>query len=547
MEKNCPNCGNPIPEEATFCLKCFYSINNSPEPKEEKEKKKAVLFPWFKQHGKKLGKGFAAIFAFLFIMGVCILAMKSMNSESSLMPETDTTIIKETYSVAVTDKDGEAVTDEAGEQVFDVVEVTKIQSIPVSTTQNQGLLDKIFNVDTKKDENESLSDNNKNTTDGKIPETTEKKDFFDQLIDSVFGDDEKDEPTTNEKTTTQEHGTTQNTSTPSSTTTQTPSTTAKPTQTSTTQAPTTTSGANPTTTAPIITPLNDFEYSLSTNYATITKYTGNSANVIIPAVIDGKAVTTIKSYTFSDNSSVQTVSFATDNKQPYLWIEPQAFNNCPDLRKISFPDTDLGIMNNFALNCLSIESLDINNAQYKYIDGSLYYNSGSTWKLRWHCPASSTTTINLPSYCTAVESASNLKEAKNVTSINIHKNVATLPHPSILPPNCENVFVDDGNQNAFDINGIAFYKESNMWSILYPAKNKTKSLTLPENTRFNGQYIKNAYLKTLYIPNTTKIVSVDKLIEQRMFTSLKNLYIQEGHSETDYIIKNSTIPNTAKY
>ena len=86
-----------------------------------------------------------------------------------------------------------------------------------------------------------------------------------------------------------------------------------------------------------------------------------------------------------------------------------------------------------------------------------------------------------------------------------------------------------------------------MWTILYPAKNKTNSLTLPENTRFYGQYINNAYLETLYIPKTTKIYSIDRLIEQRMFISLKKLYIQEGHSETDYILKNSTIPDTAKY
>lgn len=542
MEKKCPNCGNPMPEEAAFCLKCFYSIGDSAEPKEEEDKKKkAFLFPWLKQHGKNLAKGAVAMLAFLLIMSVCILAMKSMNSGEHLKPENDTTIIKETSTVAVTDTDGEAVTDEAGEQVFDVVDVTKIQTIPVSTTKKQGLLDKIFNSVSQKDDNKTEAENNKNTTNGKTPETTEKKDFFDQLIDSVLGDNEKDESTTDEKTTTEEYGTTQTTTSPSSTTTQKPSTN------STTLAPTTTSGPDLTTTTPSIAPSNDFEYTLSTNYATITKYIGDSANVIIPAVIEGKAVTRITSFAFSDNSSVKTVSFATDNSQPYLWLEPQTFNNCVNLKKITFPDTDLGIMNNFALNCLSIESLDINNAQYKYIDGSLYYNSGSTWKLRWHCPASSAATITLPSYCTAVESSSNLKEAKNVITINIHKNVVTLPHPSILPPNCENIFVDDGNQKAFDINGIAFCKESDMWTILYPAKNKTNSLTLPENTRFYGQYINNAYLETLYIPKTTKIHSVDRLIEQRMFTSLKKLYIQEGHSETDYILKNSTIPNTAKY
>lgn len=541
LKKVCPNCGCQLPEEALFCLNCFHSLALTENSKNE-EKKRFVPLLKLKQNKKRLLGYSSALLAFLLIMGICIIAMKTANNAGIILEvDTQTTIIKGTETVAVTDNSGEAVTDKSGEQVFDVIEVTKVETIPVTTTEKQGFFDKIFNTSTQKNhENKKESDTSVKTT--AAAQTTEKPGIFDQIIDSVFGDDNENPSTV---PTTEQYGTTENSSsTPDNVTT--PSTTTKPTQATTvTTRPTTT--APSATEAVVTTPVSDFEYTLSDKYATIKKYTGSASNVLIPAVIEGKAVTRISGNAFQNNNAVQTVTFVTDSIQPYLWVEPQTFNGCSDLRTITFSDTDLGIMNNFAWNCPSIENLHINSAQYKCIDGSLYYNSGSTWKLRWHCPANSAATITLPSYCTGVESASNLKEAVNVKTINIHSNVITLPHPSILPPNCENVFVDDGNTNAFDINGIAFYKEGGMWATLYPSKNRTKSLTLPENTCFYGQYISNSYLETIYIPKTTKIHSIDKLIEGRMFTSLKNVYIQEGHEKEDYILKNSTIPKTATY
>lgn len=456
--------------------------------------------------------------------------MKTANTTPSLKAP-DTTIINVTETVARTETNGEAVTDNNGAQVFDVVEATQSITLTPPSTEKQGFFDKLFN-------DKNPDDKNTTKTSEKVEETTEKKGFW----ESIFGADDTTEPETtvsSSLTATTTPSTTADSATEASTKPSTETTAAQ-----TTAAQTTTP---PGTTAPANTPITDFEYTLSDKYATIKKYTGNAAHVTVPAVIESKYVVRISSNTFQDNDTVETVTFETNSKQPYLWIESQTFNNCSNLRVINFPETDLGIINNFATNCLSVEKLSVTGYQFKYIDGTLYYNTGSTWKLRWHCPAHPTTTIRLPEDCSGFESAINLKEARNVKNIYLNKNTRYFPSTNLLPPNCENVYVDDANPYGYDENGIAFQKSSSQYLCTYPPKNTTQSLTLPENSLIYAHYIKNPYLKTLYIPGSANIQSEDSILYKQAFSSLENLYIGSSHSRADYYLTNSTVTNTQKY
>ena len=307
MEKKCPKCGNPIPDEAAFCLKCFYSINTA-NGKNQKKKKKAALLLWFKKHKLNL-KAIVAALSFLLIMGICIGAIKS--SKAAPKPQTaDTTIIvEETYYVPVTEENGIAVTNENGVQVTDVVAVTKVQSVTPSTTQKQGLLDKIFNVNSSNDNNNNnntSASHNTETGSSTIVETTEKKGFFDQLLDSVLGD--RETTSTTEKATTEQHGTTGNTTAPLPATTRpvtttrpvitttTPSTTQRPIQSATTQS--TTAGTTITTTTNSGSYYFEYEAQYSSNpngNIKLTKYVGNSSIVTIPSYVDGRKVAAIES------------------------------------------------------------------------------------------------------------------------------------------------------------------------------------------------------------------------------------------------------------
>lgn len=512
MYKKCSKCGAEIPKEAAFCLKCFSSVETV---EAENSKKKPTVFFVIWSHILKLVKsrrfwlGLAGTAVFFLVMGVCILLMKfANNNPSPVIPETS--IVHITETVAVTQNNGEFVTDESGEQVFDVIDVTQtITLAPAPTTEKQGFLEGIFN------DKKPSTENPTNTT-NQVEDTT-KKSFW----ENIFG---------TEGTTQKETQTTTNISTtlPADTTSSTTITTTLP----------------PTTAGQVS--VEDFEYTISGNYATITKYTGNSSNVVIPAVIEGAPVIRIKQNTFQNNSTVVNVSFENNSKQPYLWIEPQTFNSCPNLRFISFSETDLGIMNNFATNCLSVENINITSNQYKCIDGTLYYNGG-TWKIRYHCPANPATEMRLPNNCTGFEAAINLNEARNIKNIYINRNTVSFPFSNQLPPNCENVFVDSNNTNGYDIGGIAFSKNGSEYLCIYPPQNKTQSLTLPENTLIYCHQISNPHLKTLYMPSSTRTISIDSILSKQSFSSLENLYFGAEHSEASYVLQNSEISNTQLY
>lgn len=525
--KKCINCGEEIPKESAFCLLCFTSLETF-EPEKTQHIPKPL--PFFKS--KRFWLGIAGAAVFLFIMGACIIAMKSVNSSPPPMPETS--IIYGTETVAVTEENGEAVTGENGEQVFDVIEVTQTITLPV-TTEKQGFLANLFNDKDSHQENPSQN--------GNTAEETDKKGFLENLF--------KPESTTQPQTKPAQPSTTEpSTVKPTQGGTSAPVT--QPVSPQTTIPQTTIPQTTPLTTLPPETtipqtPITDFEYSISGKYATISSYTGNDKHVVIPAVIDGCAVTSINGNTFLNNDTVDTITFESNSKQPYLWVRSQTFNGCPNLRVINFPETDLGIINNFATNCPSVEKLSVTGYQFQFIDGTLYYNTGSTWKVRYHCPASPVTELRLPEYCTGFESAINLDEAKNIKNIYINKNVISFPPSDQIPPNCENIFVDSGNPYAHDENGVAFHKTSRGYLCYYPPKNKTTSITLPENTILYARYIDNPYLKTLYVPKTTDIDFVESILNKSAFSALENLYIGTGHEDADYILKKSQIENTQLY
>ncbi len=539
MERKCPNCGKALPEEAAFCLFCFTDIESFKKsevrPVAATGRNGSCFNAFFGIFKVKLTKKFfcriGICAAFLLVMGICIFAMKTINSPNALKADTGTTILKDTSAVAVTKDNGEAVTDSNGEQVFNVVEVTKV--VTVSTTEKQGFFDKIFNSSST-EKNNNADKNNSLTP----VETTKKESLFDKL----FGDDD-DETQPVMKPSTTQPATEASTETKPSTTAG--STEALPPATQDTATPTT-----PETTAestPSETPISDFEYKLSEKYAAINKYNGTASHVTIPAVIEGKYVTEINQNVFQNNPHVVTVTFADDSKRPYLWIKSHVFTGCENLRTINLPDTDLGIYNHFAYNCPSVEKITTKNNQWRVDGGGLYYSGSKGWVMRYYCPASPTTSLKLPDWSNGIESACNLDDAINLKEIIYHKNAKFLPHQSIIPPNLENIFVDDNNPYAYDIAGIAFSQGNDSNSCSYPPQNKTTELTLPENIVFYGQYVKNSYLKTLYIPKTALTMSPSDVVNGSCFKNLENVHIQDGHPNQKTLVNDARVENIYIY
>lgn len=544
--KACPFCGDKVPEEAIYCLNCSSVLNERQilpvvQIKVKNKRKKAIaVIP-----RKKFMGIIAIVLSVVIIFTSCFFAIKSTKNDEPSKENPGTTLSP------ITEENGENVTNENGEQIFEVIEVTD------TTTEKQGFLDKLFGKDETETETKS------NGTSETKPETTTKKQ---SLLDKLFGDDEEkgSSPSTNKPETTtkkqssvdkptNESEKTTNSSTsviepeattnPEITTNKVEnSTTTKETTTNETDTSSSTSTTESTTISSSQSNVEDFEYveySSNKMHLSITKYNGNAENVVIPATYDGKYIVEKKKETFKDNDKVKTVTFADDEDRPYLWINGHCFYNCPNLHTINMPDENLGIHAGFAQKCYSMKTITLKNSQYRFDNGGLYASNGKLWELRYMCPASAPETFNIPSWSSGIDTASNLKECSNLRVIYCHEYVTIFPHQSIVPSNLEAIYVDDANQNGYDINGIAFKLNSSdgRYICTYPPKNTTKDFTLPNNSLLYSQYVKNPYLETLRIEQTADLFSPTYIASKWAFTNLKTIYIKSGHKNEATIKK----------
>lgn len=496
--KVCPFCNAEIPEESIYCLNCASVLNERhtfPVVKEKKNKKAILIFP-----RKKIMSAVAVILSIVIVISSCLFALYSTDESK---PKTEE---KKTSLAPVTKENGESVTNDNGEQVYEVTEITE------TTTEKKGLLDKIFGDDEDKDE----GSDEKGTS-----ETTTKKQSF---IDKIFGNDEEEDTTASSTT---EPEATTNTESSTETTSNKPETSTTSTTESTTESTTQSVGESN---------AEDFEYaeySQNKLHLSITKYNGNDENVVVPATYNGKFIVEIRKETFKDNDRVKTVTFADDEDRPYLWINSNCFYNCPNLHTINMPDENLGIVAGFAKKCYSMKTITLKNSQYRFEDGGLYSSNGKLWELRYFCPAAAPEIFTIPSWCSGIDSASNFSELTNLRVIYCHEYVTVFPHQTNIPSNLEAIYVDDKNENGYDVNGIAFkYNSSDgKYHCTYPPKNTTKDFTLPDNSLIYGPYIDNPYLETLRIELTAELFGPTQIIDRIAFKNLKTIYVKSGHAK----------------
>ncbi|MGN0526704.1 MAG: zinc-ribbon domain-containing protein [Acutalibacteraceae bacterium] len=528
MERKCPNCGKELPEEASFCLYCFSDISfNKAEahPIAVKASKKIpkpapALITIKAKFNKRLLGRIGCVAAFLLIMGICAIAMRSVNLNNSLKAEADTTIIKETSTVAVTNEAGESVTDENGEQVFDIVEVTKIAQ--VTTTEKQGFFNKIFNLTSNTDNNNSRSD----TT-----ETTKKQSFFDKL----FGKDDEDTTSSNSTThkndtTTEEYGTTENSSASSSTT--------QPTATKPSQVETQTSEIYETNTGSYY-----FEYVSSNSgnpqgSITLTKYIGDASVVTVPSYIDGRKVDIIKENCFLNDSRIKEINFDNSSTE-LICFNNHCFNNLTSLTKIVLNTHSFHMYGCFAINCPITYLGKDGKTNNKLIDGAYYVDN----VFYWFTAHPSYTTLTFPEWCTKIDNGNNLSEVSNLQVLNIHKNVKNIPtSPLFYGSGLKAINVESGHPEAFSYEGVLFYRwgANDYLQSLYPYYKTSKSFKVPDNCCLHsGKSTKmtvNPYLEELYLPATAFLSLPDSdNFYNNCFPNLKKIHIAKNHPQYDKI------------
>lgn len=101
--------------------------------------------------------------------------------------------------------------------------------------------------------------------------------------------------------------------------------------------------------------IENFEYEIIDGKATITKYTGSSINVEIPAEIGNAPVTQIGFYAFEAQYGIESVTLP----ETVELICEYAFMDCGFMRSINIPESVKGIERSAFAACTSLESLVI--------------------------------------------------------------------------------------------------------------------------------------------------------------------------------------------
>ena len=487
--KACPFCGDKVPEEAIYCLNCSSVLNERqvfPKVKDKKKKTIAVI------PRKKFMGIIAIVLSVVIMFSSCIFAIKSTRDSEPNKGTPETTLSP------VTEENGENVTNENGEPVFEVIELTD------TTTEKQGLLDKLFG----KDETEK--------SDASYETTTKKQ----SIIDKLFGDETTTLPTTKPEATT-------------STTT---------TETTTNQSET----SSTTSTTEITTESNEeysFEYTVeSDGYVTITGYSGNASVVTIPAKIEDKCVTEIAKGAIANDSKITKIIFESRTK--HIDLYDAAFLNLSSLTTLDMGGGYYTVWGHFAADCPVKNIINISK-YHTFYEGGLYSNK----ELIYFCENPCYSEINIPEWSVGIRNGYSLKYNDNVKVINAHKDITYLPQSyNWYNEALEAINVESGNSRYISKDGVFFYKanssQTRYFYSIYPYSKKDKTFVIPENCNLctrSSSLITNPYLETLYIPSSSALEHSDSSwCYNTAFKSLKSIYIAEGHSQYDKIYKTFT-------
>ena len=84
------------------------------------------------------------------------------------------------------------------------------------------------------------------------------------------------------------------------------------------------------------TPESSFVYAVNEDDTiSITRFNGSETDVVIPSTIDGKSVTSIGSYAFSECTSLTSVTIPDSVTSIGTW----AFSDCTSLTSVTIPDS----------------------------------------------------------------------------------------------------------------------------------------------------------------------------------------------------------------
>ncbi len=442
-------------------------------------------------------------FAVVLIAGISAVVLKHFVSNPDLQTES-TTIVTKTEIVPVTDNSGEFVTDENGEQVFDKITVTKPQ--PVSTTEKQAFLDKLFNKNDSKTTTENNPTDSETSDSEHTTEPSATNPATDENTDSTSSPDNPSEEASTQV------------------------------QTDTSKPVTTTDSVE--TTAPKES--NGFTYTIVNGAVKLLSYNGNDSVVTVPSEIDGKKVSYLGSNVFSSKSNITSIVFegsSSGSEKFYLPANTTVFNSLSNLTSVTFPFET----NNYFVNgdgstsysysfgtlfssCPKISSVSFGeyiNSMYSptmsrmfSIDGVVFVNTSSEISLIWYPIAKSQADYTMPDNVRKIEKNAFFNN-NYVESITLSSKVRSVATPNFRSCSKLSSFsVAEGNTSFTATNGVLYYSSSftsnniSFLNAFYPAAKTDTSFTFPADKPISfdaNTFCGNPYLKEITIPENSRI------------------------------------------
>ncbi|MBQ7504844.1 MAG: leucine-rich repeat domain-containing protein [Ruminococcus sp.] len=243
----------------------------------------------------------------------------------------------------------------------------------------------------------------------------------------------------------------------------------------------------------------DYEYTVSGNNATITKYNGTAATVTIPSTLGGKTVTAIEQQAFQACPNATSITIPNSITTIAGW----AFQYSPKLSSVTIPSSVTSVGKGMFAGCSSLTEINVasGNTNFKSAEGILYNKDGTT--LIQYPAGKKDTSFTILNTVTAIWGWS-IDGCTNLTSITIPSGVASIDGQSFQNNKAlTSINVDSNNLYYKSDDGILYNKGGTQLVLYPPAKNAT-SFTIPNSVQsiYSSAFLYCTNLQSIIIPSS---------------------------------------------
>ena len=225
----------------------------------------------------------------------------------------------------------------------------------------------------------------------------------------------------------------------------------------------------------------------------ITKFVDStSTDIELPAVIDGKSVTSIGSSAFFDCINLTSITIPDGVTS----IGNSTFSGCISLTNIRIPDSVMYIGEQVFYDCFSLKNVTIPD-NITSIGNGMFFNCHSL------------TNLIIPDNVFDIEWSA-FYGCTSLTTITIPEHVISINDSAFSACSClTEIIVDSNNHSYSSEDGVLFDKELQT-IVCYPAGKKQESFTIPDSVRSIGEraFYKCTGLKSITIPDSVESIGV---------------------------------------